>query len=51
MVNPELLRRPQIVVTPHTASAGEATRDRMCQLALDNVLAVLGGGEALTPVK
>ncbi|RTE48963.1 D-glycerate dehydrogenase [Actinobaculum sp. 352] len=51
VVNPELLRRPQIVVTPHTASAGEATRDRMCQLALDNVLAVLGGGEALTPVK
>jgi len=50
-VNPELLRRPQIVVTPHTASAGEATRDRMCQLALDNVVEVLSGREALTPVK
>ncbi len=51
VVNPELLRRPQIVVTPHTASAGEATRDRMCQLALDNVVEVLSGREALTPVK
>ncbi|MDU0347652.1 D-glycerate dehydrogenase [Actinomyces sp. MRS3W] len=50
-VNPELLSRPQIVVTPHTASAGEATRDRMCRLAVDNVLAVLDGREPLTPVK
>lgn len=49
-VDPELLARPQIVCTPHTASAGEATRDRMGRLALDNVLAVLAGGEALTPV-
>ena len=42
-VNPELLARPAIVCTPHTASAGEATRDRMGRLAVDNVLAVLSG--------
>ncbi|QPL06148.1 MULTISPECIES: 2-hydroxyacid dehydrogenase [Actinomyces] len=49
-VNPELLARPAIVCTPHTASAGEATRDRMGRLAVDNVLAVLNGRPALTPV-
>ncbi|MDO4900308.1 D-glycerate dehydrogenase [Actinomyces sp.] len=49
-VNPELVARPQVVLTPHTASAGEATRDRMCRLAVDNVMAVLAGREPLTPV-
>lgn len=49
-VAPALLERPQIVVTPHTASAGERTRDRMGRLAVDNVIAVLTGREALTPV-
>lgn len=49
-VNPELLTRPQIVVTPHIASAGEATRDAMCRLAMDNVRAVLRGQEPVTPV-
>ena len=50
-INPELLARPAIVCTPHTASAGEATRDRMGRLAVDNVCAVLAGREALTPVR
>lgn len=50
VVNPELLTRPEIVVTPHIASAGEATRDNMCRLAVDNVRAVLRGEEPLTPV-
>ncbi|WP_199176385.1 2-hydroxyacid dehydrogenase [Actinomyces qiguomingii] len=49
-VNPELIAREQVVLTPHTASAGEATRDRMCRLAVDNVIAVLAGREPLTPV-
>lgn len=49
-VNPELLTRPQIICTPHTASAGEATRNRMGRLAVDNVLAVLAGRQPLTPV-
>ncbi|MDC4233178.1 D-glycerate dehydrogenase [Actinomyces sp. B33] len=50
-INPGLKARPQIVCTPHTASAGEATRDRMGDLAVDNVIAVLRGQEALTPVR
>ncbi len=49
-VNPRLLTYPQVVLTPHTASAGEVTRDRMCRLAVDNVLAVLDGKEPKTPV-
>jgi lactate dehydrogenase-like 2-hydroxyacid dehydrogenase len=32
------------------ASAGEATRERMCDLAVRNVLAVLAGEPPLTPV-
>jgi Lactate dehydrogenase and related dehydrogenases len=49
-VNPKLFTYPQIVITPHTASAGDKTRDDMCRLAVGNVTAVLGGGEPLTPV-
>lgn len=49
-VNPELLDAPGLVLTPHTASAGEATRDAMGILAIDNVAAVLAGREPLTPV-
>lgn len=49
-VNPELLDAPGLVLTPHTASAGEATRDAMGILAIDNVAAVLAGRPPLTPV-
>ncbi|WP_395729280.1 2-hydroxyacid dehydrogenase, partial [Nakamurella sp.] len=49
-VNPELLDAPGLVLTPHTASAGEATRDAMGMLAIDNVAAVLAGKPPLTPV-
>lgn len=49
-VNPGLLKREAIVCTPHTASAGEATRDNMGRLAVDNVIAVLNGRAPLTPV-
>lgn len=49
-VNPELLDAPGLVLTPHTASAGEATRDAMGMLAIDNVAAVLAGRPPLTPV-
>ena len=49
-VNPVLLEAPGLVLTPHTASAGEATRDAMGMLALDNVAAVLAGNPPLTPV-
>lgn len=49
-VNPALLDTPGLVLTPHTASAGEATRDTMGILAVDNVAAVLSGNAPLTPV-
>jgi lactate dehydrogenase-like 2-hydroxyacid dehydrogenase len=49
-VNPALLEAPGLVLTPHTASAGEATRDAMGILAIDNVAAVLAGHPALSPV-
>jgi lactate dehydrogenase-like 2-hydroxyacid dehydrogenase len=49
-VNPALLDVDGLVLTPHTASAGEATRDAMGILALDNVAAVLAGRPPLTPV-
>lgn len=49
-VDPRLSALGNVVLTPHTASAGDATRDAMGMLALDNVAAVLAGGSALTPV-
>ncbi len=50
-VNPALLDAPGLVLTPHTASAGEATRDTMGILALDNAAAVLAGKPPLNPVR
>jgi lactate dehydrogenase-like 2-hydroxyacid dehydrogenase len=50
-VDPALLELDNVVLTPHTASAGEATRDGMGMLAIDNVAAVLAGRPALTPVR
>jgi len=38
-----LLRLPNLLVTPHIASASVATRGRMAGLAVDDLLAVLGG--------
>ncbi|AQT82629.1 D-glycerate dehydrogenase [Mycolicibacterium litorale] len=50
-VNPKLLTAPGLVLTPHTASAGEATRDTMGILAVDNAAAVLAGKQPLTPIR
>ncbi|WP_455556327.1 2-hydroxyacid dehydrogenase [Comamonas sp.] len=49
-VHPDLLTVPNVVLTPHIASATTPTRRAMAQLAADNLLAVLGGKPALTPV-
>ncbi|MDH4062565.1 MAG: D-glycerate dehydrogenase [Aquincola sp.] len=49
-VHPALLAVPNVVLTPHIASATEATRRAMAQLAVDNLIAVLGGRAPLTPV-
>jgi len=39
------------VLTPHTASATEETRGAMSELAAKNIIAVLKGEAAITPVK
>ena len=49
-VHPDLLKVPNVVLTPHIASATMATRRAMAQLAADNLIAYLGGKAALTPV-
>lgn len=38
-----LLQAPNLIVTPHIASATEAARERMAELAVDNLLAALDG--------
>jgi gluconate 2-dehydrogenase len=43
-VHPELLKVPNVVLTPHIASATVATRRAMAELAADNLLAGLGVG-------
>ena len=48
--NPVLLDAPRLLITPHIASASLPTRRAMVRLAVDNLLAVLGGGAPLTPV-
>ena len=49
-VPPELLDLPNVVLTPHIGSATDAARFGMTRLVVDNVRAVLGGSEPLTPV-
>jgi gluconate 2-dehydrogenase len=49
-VHPGLLEVPNVVLTPHIASATVATRRRMAELAADNVIAALTGATPPTPV-
>jgi len=49
-VHPDLLTVPNVVLTPHIASATLPTRLAMANLAADNLIAVLTGKEALTPL-
>ena len=49
-VHPALLALPNVVLTPHIASATAATRMKMAMLAADNLIAVLAGRPPLTPV-
>jgi glyoxylate/hydroxypyruvate/2-ketogluconate reductase len=43
-VHPALLTVSNVVLTPHIASASEATRRAMANLAADNLIAALGEG-------
>jgi gluconate 2-dehydrogenase len=49
-VHPALLTVPNIVLTPHIASATERTRRAMADLAADNLIAALAGQPPSTPV-
>ena len=49
-VHPDLLTVPNVVLTPHIASATTPTRMAMANLAADNLIAVLTGKAALTPL-
>lgn len=42
-VNPRLLSLPNVVLAPHAGSASVATRDRMAEMAAQNLLACLEG--------
>ncbi|GAB4211642.1 MAG: D-glycerate dehydrogenase [Rhodoferax sp.] len=49
-VHPDLLSVPNVVLTPHIASATVATRRAMAQLAADNLIGYLCHGKAITPL-
>lgn len=49
-VHPDLLTVPNVVLTPHIASATMPTRLAMAKLAADNLVGYLVNGKALTPL-
>jgi gluconate 2-dehydrogenase len=49
-VHPGLLAVPNVVLTPHIASATLATRRAMAQLAADNLIAFFEGSGPITPI-
>jgi gluconate 2-dehydrogenase len=49
-VHPDLLTLPNVVLTPHIASATVATRRAMADLAATNLIAALTGGTPPTPI-
>jgi glyoxylate reductase len=49
-VHPGLLGLENVVLAPHLGSATRETRTAMADLAVSNVIAVLSGQPALTPV-
>ncbi len=49
-VHPDLLTVPNVVLTPHIASATLPTRLAMANLAADNLIAFFTEGKALTPL-
>ena len=49
-VHPDLLTVPNVVLTPHIASASVPTRKAMAKLAADNLIEFFRKGQALTPL-
>jgi gluconate 2-dehydrogenase len=49
-VHPDLLAVPNVVLTPHIASATQGTRRAMAMLAADNLIGYLVNGIAVTPL-
>ena len=49
-VHPDLLTVPNVVLTPHIASATIPTRMAMARLAADNLIAFFSGNKPLTPL-
>ena len=49
-VHPKLLGLENVVLAPHIGSASIETRDRMAELAAENLVAILRGEEPKTPV-
>ncbi len=49
--NLELKKFENVILTPHIASATEAARRDMAEIAAKNIIAVLKGKKALTPAK
>ena len=49
-VHPDLLTVPNVVLTPHIASATVGTRRAMAQMAVDNLIGYLVHGKAKTPL-
>ena len=49
-VLPELFEFENVVLAPHLGSATRETRTAMADLAVGNVIAVLGGRPPLTPL-
>jgi glyoxylate reductase len=49
-INPELLKLNNVVLLPHVGSGTFEARNKMAELAARNVIAVLSGRKAITPV-
>ncbi|MDP3785164.1 MAG: D-glycerate dehydrogenase [bacterium] len=43
LIEPELMKLENVILTPHIASATEETRAKMAELAAENIIAVLSG--------
>jgi lactate dehydrogenase-like 2-hydroxyacid dehydrogenase len=50
-LKPGLAELDNVVLTPHIASGTESARNMMAEIAADNIIAVLKGEQAITPVK